>query len=173
MAPGTRRAPATCRGAGGLLLPGCGGWGGHLPRVRVLLCSGEGPPDSGTQGGTDHRGHDEEPQLRERRTPFEEGRTDRAGRIDRSARDRDADNVNQHQRQTDGQSGQVSGAVSGIGGAQDHQHENEGKDGFGDKCLQHHPVGKAVGSRGGGAAVAAACDESIENGRADNGADNL
>ena len=81
--------------------------------------------------------------------------------------------MDQHQRQTDGQSGQVAGAVPGIGGAQDNQHEDKGEDRLGDEGLEHHAVGKAVGARTGGTAVVAACDQCVEDRRADDGADNL
>lgn len=105
--------------------------------------------------------------------PLEEGRANRAGRIDRRPRNRDADDVYQHQRQTDGQTRQVAGALLGVGGPQHHQHEDEGEDRLGDEGLEHHAVGKAVGARCGGAAVAAARRQRIEDCRTDDGADDL
>jgi hypothetical protein len=55
---------------------------------------------------------------------FEEGRTDGAGGVDRGACEVNADEVDEYQRQTDGQTSEVVGGPVGLGCAT--QYHNQG-----------------------------------------------
>ena len=94
----------------------------------LLLVAGEAFPHECGEGGTDHRGHDEDPHIGKSLTASEQRGSEGAGRVDGGAGEVDADQVDEDQGQTDGQTGEVARAEFAVGGTQNHEHEDEGGD---------------------------------------------
>ena len=79
--------------------------------------------------GTHERGHDEEPQLAAGApggAVAEESLADGAGGVDAGVGQRDGDQVDERQREADGQAGGL-GVAALVGGAEDHHQEDEGQ----------------------------------------------
>ena len=82
------------------------------------------------EGGTHERGHDEEPQLAAGAPAVsvaEEGLAQRAGGVDAGVGQRDADEVDEHQGETDGQAAELAVGVAVVGDAEDDHQEDEGQ----------------------------------------------
>ena len=94
----------------------------------LLLVAGEAFPHECGEGSTDHRGHDEHPHIGKSLTASEERRSEGTGRVDGGAGEVDADEVDEDQGQTDGETGEVACAEFAVGGAENHEHEDEGGD---------------------------------------------
>ena len=107
--------------------------------MQNLVVSGRQarPEQQPTDGAADQRCHDKQPQRRQRARSGEERRADGPCRVDRGARDRDADQVDHDQRQSDGQSGQPGRRGVFLGDAQDHGDEQSGRDDFEDQRRAH------------------------------------
>ena len=72
-------------------------------------------------------GNEEEPDLAERRAADDEGRPEAPGRVDRRARERDADEVHDHQAEADGHAGRaLNGGL--VRGEQHDHHEDRRED---------------------------------------------
>ena len=98
-------------------------------RIELLLGRFDGLPYEGSEGTTYEGTYDEYPQLVESLTTLEEGRTDRAGRVDRSAGVVDTYQVDEDEGKTDSQTSEVVGGTIGlVGGTEDNHHEDEGQD---------------------------------------------
>ena len=89
-------------------------------------------PYKGRQCCTDERADDEDPQVSQCRSALEERRTDGTCRVDRRTRITDADEVDKHERQANGQASKARrGAVRPSRCAQHNQHEDTGKEDLG------------------------------------------
>ena len=104
------------------------------PSISSIVAT-DGFPYPCAQGGAYERGDDEEPQLRERHATLEQRRAYAAGGVDGRARDGDAYDVHQHERQADSQPRKVAGAPLLVGRAQYHEDEDEREDRLGDEDL--------------------------------------
>ena len=81
-------------------------------------------PQQGSDGTAYERSSDEYPNLCQCITTFEEGRTERTGRVDAGARVVDAYEVDEDEAQTDGQAGEVVRRTVGLRrSAQNHEHK--------------------------------------------------
>ncbi len=93
-----------------------------LPRAQPLVYSRR-------QQRAEDRGNDEEPELSERPAALEHGHADAAGRVHAGIGDRDADEVDEHQDEADGDAAEP-GREFRMGGAEHCEYEEEGEDDF-------------------------------------------
>ena len=97
------------------------------------------------------RGEEEQPHLRQRGATLEQGRAERASRVDRGAGQRDADQVHSGQREADGQAGEGGGGDL-LRHQQDDQDERGGQQRLEDEGAGHvdGAVVEGVGAQGAG-----------------------
>ena len=103
-------------------------------------------PHQCTESCSHERCHDKEPELFDGLSAFHQGRSDASCRIYGRACNRDAHDVNQYQRKSDGQSSQVARTLLFVRSSQCHQYKDKGKHGFGQERLPHGIRRKAVGA---------------------------
>ena len=109
------------------------------------------------EGGTHERGDDEEPQLAAGAPAFsvaEEGLAQRTGGVDAGVGQRDADEVDEHQGETDGQAAELAVGVAVVGDAEDDYQEDEGQQGL-DQEGTAAADAQVVGIAGGGGELSA------------------
>ncbi len=94
----------------------------------LLLVAGEAFPHEGGEGRTDHGSYDEHPHIGKSLTTGEQRRSEGTGGVDGSSGEVDADQVDEDQGQTDGETGEVACTELAVGGAENHEHEDEGGD---------------------------------------------
>ncbi len=86
------------------------------------------------EASTHKRSHDEEPHLTHSAPNAvgvgEQGDAKRTGGVDRSVGQRDADEVDEYQGKTDGQTTKLAVGVATVGDAEDDHQEHEGQQGF-------------------------------------------
>ena len=154
---GVKKSPHPRRGAAGRL-------GGAEDQFALGL--DRLPDDRGDDRAGQRRG-DEDPEVGHGGSLGEEGGAEAAGGVDAGAREVDAENVDQDERQTDGEAGEL--IVAGLGGdAEDRQHERGGEHGLDGEAFHHVAAIQRIGAE---AAVPAA--EVAEQGRAGRGAGEL
>ena len=95
-----------------------------------LLLRSEGSPNTGTQGAAHERGAYEYPEVLEGLAAGEDGGADGTGRVDGGTGQVDADQVHQHEGQTDGKTGEVARTDFAVRGSEDDEDEQEGSDDF-------------------------------------------
>ena len=105
------------------------------------------------EGGTHERGDDEEPKLAAGAPAVsvaEEGLAQRAGGVDAGVGQRDADEVDEHQGETDGQAAELAVGVAVVGYAEDDHEEDEGEQSLDQEGTAHRDFQIVGVARGGG-----------------------
>ena len=144
------------------------------------------------EAGADERSHDEEPHLAHGAPSTtavgEQGDAKRTGGVHRSVGQRDADEVDEHQGETDGQTAELAVGMATVGDAEDDHQEHEGQqslneegtangDGlvarFGTAASLLESFTKAVGSEDAGSATADGIPNHEEQSASDDTADEL
>ena len=98
------------------------------PLFSFLAIAREAFPDTGCESTAGERAEDKDPELLQCITSLEEGGTDGARGIDGSAGVADAGEVHEDEGETDGESGEIAGALLLIGGTEYYEHEYEGEE---------------------------------------------
>lgn len=146
----------------------------------VLFVAEDGFVAHSCKESTHNRAYDHDPEIGH--AVAEEGRTEGACGIDGAIVDGDANDVDEAECETDGCTGEVAGSALGIGGAEDHEDEEEREKAFGEECHAGGGTGlKHVGCEAGvdigcGASEVVAGSEANECGKkagADGGTDEL
>ena len=104
------------------------------PLFSFLAIAREAFPDTGCESTAGERAEDKDPELLQCITSLEEGGTDGARGIDGSAGVADAGEVHEDEGETDGESGEIAGALLLIGGTEYYEHEYEGEEHLGEQA---------------------------------------
>ena len=132
-------------------------------------------PDACSEGTAHERTHYEDPKLIKSVTSGEQGGTNRTSRVHTGARVVDTHQVDEDERQADGQTSEVVGGAIGFAGcAQHHEHENHGEQDFGKQslcqCDRSASIAKFLQSISAQSAIAAS--KSAQSASSDDGSDN-
>ena len=122
---------------------------GSDKRWGLLLGGLDDLPDASGQRTTYEGTYDEDPEVGQGCATLEDGGSQRAGGVDTGAGVADADEVDEHEAQTDGQSCKVVGGSVGLGGSTQHyEYEDAGEDDLSQQSAHHGNVSlQVVGSR--------------------------
>ena len=101
--------------------------------LLALFVAAEASVGQASQTSTDERSHDEEPEVVEGRTACKDGLRDGTGGVHRGVGQRDADEVDEHQGQTDGEAGELTVGMAAVGDTEDDNQEHKGEDSLHDK----------------------------------------
>lgn len=143
-----------------------------MGRMRFLLGLDD-LPDTGGGEGTYEGTYDENPKVAEGRATLEDGGSYTAGGVHTGAGVADADEVDEHEGETDGEAGEVvGGAVGLVGGTQHYEHEDAGEDNFSQQAAKDIDASlEVVGARA--FKTLDIAYEEPKQGAADEGADDL
>ena len=89
----------------------------HIGLFFTFFAAAEALVDQTGKASADQRGNDEDPQMAESRTTSEDGLRNGTGRVDRGVGQRDADEVDEHQSETDGQTTELAVGMTVVGDA--------------------------------------------------------
>lgn len=161
-----------------------------LAAFALAAAAGHALVEQAGDGGTQQRGYDKEPQLAAGTpggTVAENSLADGAGGVDARVGQRDAHQVDERQREADGETGGL-GVATLVGGAQDNHQEHECQHGLGGEGTPHGDVQVAalhtaagglevgpvaVGGEDARGAHAGRLVDAEQHGTGDDGADNL
>ena len=144
----------------------------HLLSTLLAVAAYEAP-DAGGEGSTYEGTYDEYPELLEGLTTFEDGGSDGACGVDAGARVVDAYEVDEHEAQADGEASELTGALLLIGRTEDNEDEDHGEDDLSYEAAENRAAAGIGTGRGTLGEIGVGGYESVEEGAADEGADNL
>ena len=116
---------------------------------HLLLVGIDQFPNTCCTGTTYERTDDEDPEIRQCRSTLEDGRSDGAGRVHGCSRVTDTYQMDENQRQTDGQTSEVVGGTIGLGRSTQHdEHEDTGEDDLCQQTTEHRHINlEVIGTR--------------------------
>ena len=97
----------------------------------LLAVAADERPDAGSADSSDEGTYDEDPKVAERGASLEHGGSNAAGGVHAGAGVADADEVNEHEGQTDGEACEVAGALLRVRGAEHNEDEHTCEDDLG------------------------------------------
>lgn len=118
-----------------------------MGQLFSAFLAAESFPHEGRQNGTHERSTDEHPEVAKNLAASEESRSDGTSRVDGGTGQVDADEVDENQRQTDGETGEVASTHFAVSSAQHHQDKEErGNDLHEEGTASTASVGHTIGA---------------------------